>query len=72
MGVFSCIMPNPSVATKLAGRIRQIQGVKMARVDLVDEHLDQMEVFADHVERHLQRVRRSEKPEAAEPPGAVP
>ncbi|MDG7008413.1 MAG: winged helix-turn-helix transcriptional regulator [Nitrososphaerota archaeon] len=59
MDVYSMILPNPYFATRLAGMIRQVAGVKTARVDLVDEHLDQMEVFAGYVDRHLERVRTS-------------
>lgn len=55
--VYSMILPNPFLATKLVEKVRKIQGVEAARIELVDEHIDQMEVFADYVSRHLMRTR---------------
>jgi DNA-binding Lrp family transcriptional regulator len=55
LGVYSTVVPNPSVATSLAVRLRQFPGVKMARVELVDEHFDQFEVIGSYVERELRR-----------------
>ena len=57
--IYSMILPSPYLATRLAEKLRRIQGVKAARIELVDEHFDQMEVFADYVGRHLDRIKAS-------------
>jgi DNA-binding Lrp family transcriptional regulator len=59
VGVYSLFLPNTSVATTLAVRIRQFSGVKMARAELVDEHFDQFEVFGGYVQREMRHKRSS-------------
>ena len=56
-GLYSMVLPSPSSATKLAARIRQVPGVRTARLELVDEHIDQMEAIGDYVQRHLKTLR---------------
>ncbi|MDA4129900.1 MAG: AsnC family transcriptional regulator [Thaumarchaeota archaeon] len=52
-GLYSLILPNALTASDLRERVRKVQGVKMARIELVDEHHDQIEVMASYVRRRI-------------------
>lgn len=47
--VYELIVPSPYVASHLAKRIAQIEGVEGARVELVDEHIDRTRALADYL-----------------------
>jgi DNA-binding Lrp family transcriptional regulator len=59
MDVHSLVLPNPLVATRLAEKVRRVPGVRASRIELVDEHLDQMEAFTGYVDRRIKEIRRS-------------
>jgi DNA-binding Lrp family transcriptional regulator len=53
VGMCSLIIPKVSIANVLAEKVRQIEGVNRAWVGVVEEHIDQVEVFGNYVERML-------------------
>ncbi len=51
-GMYSMILPKVVTATLLANKVRRTPGVKMARVEIVDEHFDRSIAMADYAEKH--------------------
>jgi DNA-binding Lrp family transcriptional regulator len=58
--VFNLVTPKISLATELAESARQVNGVKFARAELVDEHIDLTGSFAaNHIRRRLAGTSRA-------------
>ena len=62
-GMYSMILPKVVTATQIANKVRRAPGVKMARVEIVDEHFDTSIALADHAEKHAINIpqKRSSK-----------
>ncbi len=52
-GLYNLIIPNALTATRIAKKVGLIDGVELARVDLVDEHIDRSEILSDYITRNL-------------------
>ena len=50
-GLYSLLLPKVSTATQIAEEVSHIPGVGMSRVELVEEHIDQVEVLHAYVDR---------------------
>jgi hypothetical protein len=51
--LYSLVLPNALTATNLKKEIEQVQGVKIARIDLVDEHFDLLDGTGKYIEAQM-------------------
>ena len=49
--MYSLIIQKVVAATELVETVRQIRGVHEARIEFVDEHIDQSKILANYIER---------------------
>lgn len=56
-GFYNLILPNALTATELSERAAQIEGVAMARMELVDEHIDQSQILSNYVSRRINLIK---------------
>lgn len=49
LGMYDLVLPNLAAASRILDRVNKIGGVREARIEFVDEHIDQPEVLADCV-----------------------
>lgn len=52
-GMYSLILPKVSAATQIAEEAARIPGVGMSRAEIVDEHIDQVQVLWKYVDRQV-------------------
>ena len=52
-GMYSLILPKVSTATQVADQVARLPGVAMARIEFVDEHIDQVRDLLKYVDRRL-------------------
>jgi DNA-binding Lrp family transcriptional regulator len=52
-GMYSLILPKVSAATQIADEVSRLPGVGMSRVEIVDEHIDQVHTLWKHVDRQV-------------------
>lgn len=55
VGMCSMILTNISAMAEIAGKINSVDGVAMARVEIVREHIDQMNALDSYAQRFLVR-----------------
>jgi hypothetical protein len=53
LGLYSLILPKVSLATEIAEEVPRIPGVGMSRVEIVEEHIDQVQTLHAYVDRQL-------------------
>jgi len=51
LGLFSLLLPSVGTATRLADEVPRIPGVRMARVEIVEDHIDQLSALHRYVDR---------------------
>jgi len=60
-GLYSLILPNALIASELTRKVAQIGGVEMVRTELVDDHIDQPEIFEYYIARQMTLLRGSQR-----------
>lgn len=53
VGMCSLILPNVPVITELVGKIRQVDGVAAARIEIVKQHIDLTRNFTEYVQKWM-------------------
>ena len=58
-GMYSMILPKVVTASDLVERVRQIRGVGHARIEFVDEHIDQTRTLGEYIERQIANMKQT-------------
>lgn len=53
VGMCSMVLPDVASVTEVAEKIRRLDGVSMARVEIVRDHIDQMGILEGYIERWM-------------------